>query len=102
MGSGGLIVLDRDNCIVDTARYFLRFTQAESCGKCVPCRVGTGQMARILDDICSGRAELATSTGLSAWPGWSRTAPSAGLARPPPTPSSRRSGIFAASSSRIS
>jgi len=58
MGSGGLIVLDRDNCIVDTARYFLHFTQAESCGKCVPCRVGTGQMARILDDICSGKAEL--------------------------------------------
>ncbi len=59
MGSGGLIVLDRDTCIVDTARYFLRFTQAESCGKCVPCRVGTGHLVGILDAICSGRAELA-------------------------------------------
>jgi NADH:ubiquinone oxidoreductase subunit F (NADH-binding)/NAD-dependent dihydropyrimidine dehydrogenase PreA subunit/(2Fe-2S) ferredoxin len=59
MGSGGLIVLDRDTCIVDTARYFLRFTQAESCGKCVPCRVGTGRLVGILDAICSGRAELA-------------------------------------------
>jgi NADH:ubiquinone oxidoreductase subunit F (NADH-binding) len=44
MGSGGLIVLNRDTCIVDTARCFLSFTQAESCGKCVPCRVGTGRL----------------------------------------------------------
>ena len=46
MGSGGLIVLDRDTCIVDTAKYFLSFTQAESCGKCVPCRVGTKHLVR--------------------------------------------------------
>jgi NADH:ubiquinone oxidoreductase subunit F (NADH-binding)/NAD-dependent dihydropyrimidine dehydrogenase PreA subunit len=59
MGSGGLIVIDRDTCIVDTARYFLAFTQAESCGKCVPCRVGTGHLVGILDRICSGQAELA-------------------------------------------
>jgi NADH:ubiquinone oxidoreductase subunit F (NADH-binding)/NAD-dependent dihydropyrimidine dehydrogenase PreA subunit/(2Fe-2S) ferredoxin len=59
MGSGGLIALDRDTCIVDTARYFLSFTQAESCGKCVPCRVGTGHLVDILDKICSGRGELA-------------------------------------------
>ncbi len=59
MGSGGLIVLDRDTCIVDTARYFLSFTQAESCGKCVPCRVGTGHLVAILDAICAGRGELA-------------------------------------------
>jgi NADH-quinone oxidoreductase subunit F len=58
IGSGGLIVLDRDTCIVDTARYFLGFTQAESCGKCVPCRVGTRHLVGILDDICGGRAEL--------------------------------------------
>jgi NADH:ubiquinone oxidoreductase subunit F (NADH-binding)/NAD-dependent dihydropyrimidine dehydrogenase PreA subunit/(2Fe-2S) ferredoxin len=59
MGSGGLIVIDRDTCIVDTARYFLGFTQEESCGKCVPCRVGTGHLVGILDRICSGKAELA-------------------------------------------
>ena len=59
MGSGGLIVLDRDTCIVDTARYFLSFTQAESCGKCVPCRVGTGHLVGILEGICAGRGELA-------------------------------------------
>ncbi len=59
MGSGGLIVMDRDTCIVDTARFFLRFTQSESCGKCVPCRVGIGHLVTILDSICAGRAELA-------------------------------------------
>lgn len=59
MGSGGLIVIDRDTCIVDTARYFLSFTQAESCGKCVPCRVGTGHLVAILEKICRGEGELA-------------------------------------------
>ncbi|MBE9513357.1 MAG: NADH-quinone oxidoreductase subunit NuoF [Chloroflexi bacterium] len=58
MGSGGMIVLDEDNCIVDTARYFLSFTQAESCGKCVPCRLGTKQMLSILEDITNGKGEL--------------------------------------------
>ena len=59
MGSGGLIVVDRDTCIVDTARYFLGFTQDESCGKCVPCRVGTGKMVEMLDRICAGQGEPA-------------------------------------------
>lgn len=59
MGSGGLIVLDKDTCIVDTAKYFLSFTQAESCGKCVPCRVGTRHLVEILGRICQGKAELA-------------------------------------------
>jgi NADH:ubiquinone oxidoreductase subunit F (NADH-binding)/NAD-dependent dihydropyrimidine dehydrogenase PreA subunit/(2Fe-2S) ferredoxin len=58
MGSGGLIVLDSDTCIVDTAKYFLGFTQKESCGKCVPCRVGTRHMVKILEKICSGKGEL--------------------------------------------
>ena len=57
MGSGGLIVLDEDNCIVDTARYFLTFTQTESCGKCVPCRLGTKQMLNILEDITGGKGK---------------------------------------------
>jgi len=57
MGSGGMIVLDEDTCIVNIAHYFLSFTQAESCGKCVPCRLGTKQMLDILEDIASGRSE---------------------------------------------
>jgi len=54
MGSGGMIVMDEDTCMVDVARYFLSFTQAESCGKCVPCRVGTRQMLHILERISKG------------------------------------------------
>ena len=56
VGSGGMVVIDEDNCIVDTARYFLQFTQSESCGKCVPCRVGTKRMLEILGRICEGEA----------------------------------------------
>lgn len=58
MGSGGMIVLDEDNCIVDTARFFLSFTQAESCGKCVPCRLGTKQMLDTLEDITNAKGKL--------------------------------------------
>jgi len=58
MGSGGMIVMDEDTCIVDIARYFLSFTQAESCGKCVPCRLGTKQMLNILEGIASGRGKM--------------------------------------------
>ncbi len=54
MGSGGLIVMDEDTCIVDVAKYFLDFIQKESCGKCVPCRVGTRHMVEILDKITHG------------------------------------------------
>ena len=54
MGSGGLIVLDDQSCMVDVARFFLEFVQEESCGKCVPCRVGTKRMLEILDRICNG------------------------------------------------
>ncbi|MFH1297612.1 MAG: NADH-quinone oxidoreductase subunit NuoF [Bacteroidota bacterium] len=57
MGSGGLIVMDRDTCVVDIARYFLDFIQKESCGKCTPCRVGTRHMVEILEKICRGEAE---------------------------------------------
>jgi NADH-quinone oxidoreductase subunit F len=54
MGSGGLIVMDEDTCMVDVARFFLEFVQEESCGKCVPCRVGTKRMLEILERICGG------------------------------------------------
>jgi len=55
MGSGGLVVLSERTCMVELARYFLEFTQKESCGKCVPCRIGTRQMLMILKDIVEGR-----------------------------------------------
>ena len=59
MGSGGLIVMDEDSCMVDVARFFLEFVQEESCGKCVPCRVGTKRMLEILNRICDGQGEEA-------------------------------------------
>jgi len=55
MGSGGLVVMDEGTCMVDMARYFLTFTQSESCGKCMPCRLGTRSMLETLEDICGGR-----------------------------------------------
>ncbi len=58
MGSGGLIVMDEDNCMVDIARFFLDFTVDESCGKCTPCRIGTKRMLEILDKIIAGKGEL--------------------------------------------
>ncbi|UCG39631.1 MAG: NAD(P)H-dependent oxidoreductase subunit E, partial [bacterium] len=57
IGSGGLVVMDEKTCMVDVARFFLAFTQNESCGKCVPCRVGTRHMVDILDRICAGNGE---------------------------------------------
>ena len=59
MGSGGLIVMDEDTCMVDVARFFVEFVQDESCGKCVPCRVGTKRMLEILDRICEGQGQMA-------------------------------------------
>jgi NADH-quinone oxidoreductase subunit F len=63
MGSGGMVVMDEDNCMVDIARYFMEFTHSESCGKCVPCRVGLDQALRILNLCTLGKAtheDLAT------------------------------------------
>lgn len=54
MGSGGMVVMDEDNCMVDVARYFIDFTQSESCGKCIPCRVGLNKCLRILNHITTG------------------------------------------------
>jgi NADH:ubiquinone oxidoreductase subunit F (NADH-binding)/(2Fe-2S) ferredoxin/NAD-dependent dihydropyrimidine dehydrogenase PreA subunit len=59
MGSGGMVVMDEDTCMVDVARYFLDFTVRESCGKCVPCRVGTRQLVDILERITQGKGEIA-------------------------------------------
>jgi len=58
MGSGGLIIMDEDNCMVDIARFFLEFTVDESCGKCPPCRIGTKRMLEILEKITGGRGEM--------------------------------------------
>ena len=58
MGSGGLIVMDEDNCMVDIAKFFLTFTVDESCGKCTPCRVGTKRLLEMLDKITSGKGTL--------------------------------------------
>ena len=57
MGSGGLVVVDEDTCMVDLARFFLTFTQAESCGKCTPCREGSKRMLEILERICAGNGK---------------------------------------------
>ena len=74
MGSGGMIIMDDDSCMVDIARYFLAFTQLESCGKCIPCRWGTKQMQDILEDIVAGRGregdiELLLELGAAATSG---------------------------------
>ncbi len=88
MGSGGLIVLDDNTCVVDLAKYFLNFTQSESCGKCVPCRVGTRQLWEILERITTGQADiedlnklekLGTSIKRSALCGLGQTAPNPAL-----------------------
>jgi NADH-quinone oxidoreductase subunit F len=59
MGSGGLVVLDETDCMVDIARYFLQFTQNQSCGKCTFCRIGTRRMLDILERLCLGKGETA-------------------------------------------
>lgn len=84
MGSGGLIVMDEDSCMVDIAKFFLEFTVDESCGKCTPCRIGTKRMYEILDKITKGKGtledidrleELAYAIKTSAMCGLGQTAP---------------------------
>jgi NADH-quinone oxidoreductase subunit F len=84
MGSGGLVVLDDTACMVDIARYFLRFTQSQSCGKCTFCRVGTKRMLDILDRLCAGKGSqadlvaldtLARQVGAGSLCGLGKTAP---------------------------
>jgi bidirectional [NiFe] hydrogenase diaphorase subunit len=58
MGSGGLVIMNEKSCMVDVARFFMDFCRDESCGKCIPCRVGTSQMLRILERICNGSAVM--------------------------------------------
>jgi NADP-reducing hydrogenase subunit HndC len=84
MGSGGLIIMDEDNCMVDIARFFLDFIVDESCGKCPPCRIGTKRMLEILERIVAGKGEesdldkleeLAENIKESSFCGLGQTAP---------------------------
>ena len=86
MGSGGLIVMDENTCMVDIARYFLEFVQAESCGKCTPCRVGTKKMLHILQAICSGQAELKDLDKLAQLAKYVKKASLCGLGQTAPNP----------------
>jgi NADH:ubiquinone oxidoreductase subunit F (NADH-binding)/CBS domain-containing protein/(2Fe-2S) ferredoxin/NAD-dependent dihydropyrimidine dehydrogenase PreA subunit len=86
MGSGGMVVMDEDNCMVDVAKFFLSFTQAESCGKCPPCRIGTYQMLRILENITSGRGEEGDIAKLESLGKLVQTGSLCGLGQSAPNP----------------
>jgi NADH-quinone oxidoreductase subunit F len=86
MGSGGLIVMDEDNCMVDTARFFTDFSRRESCGKCTPCRIGTFQMLGMLEDFTRGIGTKADLDSLAAMAGDVRTSSLCGLGRMSPNP----------------
>jgi len=86
MGSGGMVVLDEDDCMVEVARYFLDFTQKESCGKCTLCRLGTKQMLDILEDITKGHGKMEDLETLEALAEDIKTGSLCGLGRTAPNP----------------
>ncbi len=86
MGSGGLVVLDDSDCMVDVARFFLHFTQAESCGKCTFCRIGTKRMLEILDRLCEGRGQPRDLVDLEELAGAVKHASLCGLGQTAPNP----------------
>jgi len=86
MGSGGLVVLDEDDCMVDIARYFLSFTQNESCGKCTFCRVGTKRMLDILTRITNGKGTLKDLDELEYLADWTKKGSLCGLGKSAPNP----------------
>lgn len=86
MGSGGMVVLDEDDCMVDIARYFLSFTQNESCGKCTFCRVGTRRMLDILDRLTTGRAGKGDLEELEELADWTKKGSLCGLGKSAPNP----------------
>ncbi|MBQ8357307.1 MAG: NADH-quinone oxidoreductase subunit NuoF [Clostridia bacterium] len=86
MGSGGLIVMDEDNCMVDIARFFLEFTVDESCGKCTPCRIGTRRLLEILDKIIAGNGELEDLDRLEELANYIKSASLCGLGQTAPNP----------------
>jgi NADH:ubiquinone oxidoreductase subunit F (NADH-binding) len=90
MGSGGLVVMDETSCMVDIARFFMDFTQAESCGKCTPCRIGTRRILELLQKICDGKGEhgdiekledLCYEVPATVCAGWDKARPSRSSAR---------------------
>ena len=86
MGSGGLIVMDEDNCMVDIAKFFLDFTVDESCGKCTPCRVGTMRMKEILEKITAGKGTLEDIDKLEELAGHIKANSLCGLGQTAPNP----------------
>ncbi len=86
MGSGGLVVLDDQDCMVDIARYFLQFTQNQSCGKCTFCRVGTLRMLEILEKLCQGTAREEDLTTLESLAGLVQQGSLCGLGKTAPNP----------------
>ncbi|WP_429159455.1 NADH-quinone oxidoreductase subunit NuoF [Desulfitispora alkaliphila] len=86
MGSGGLIVMDQDTCMVDVARFFLEFTVEESCGKCPPCRIGTKRMLEILERITNNEGEPGDIEKLEDLAGTIKTASLCGLGQTAPNP----------------
>jgi len=86
MGSGGLIVMDEDSCMVDIAKFFLEFTVDESCGKCAPCRVGTVRLLEILDKITSGNGEMEDLDRLEELAEYIKSASLCGLGQTAPNP----------------
>lgn len=86
VGSGGLVVMNHNTCIVQVAKYFMNFTQNESCGKCVPCREGTKQLLMMLDDITQGKATIETLSDMEELANAVRTASLCGLGKTAPNP----------------
>ena len=86
MGSGGLIVMDEDTCMVDLAKFFLEFTVDESCGKCAPCRIGTVRMLEILDKICDGNGEMEDLDKLEELANYIKAGSLCGLGQTAPNP----------------
>jgi NADH-quinone oxidoreductase subunit F len=86
MGSGGLVVLDETDCMVDIARYFLSFTQNESCGKCTFCRTGTRRMLDIMERLCEGNANEKDLEELETLAGWTKKGSLCGLGKTAPNP----------------
>lgn len=86
VGSGGLIILDENTCMVELARYFLEFCQLESCGKCIPCRVGTKRMLEILERITQGAGKMEDINELERLGNWVQQASLCGLGQTAPNP----------------
>ena len=86
VGSGGMIVMDEDKCVVDVARFFMEFCRDESCGKCTPCRVGTQKMLEILTRICDGKGKEGDIETLEKWADIIKNTALCGLGQTAPNP----------------